>query len=465
MIPLDRLAFVDLETTGLSPSRDRIAEIGVVTVDAGGATEWTTLLRPGTQIPERSRFCETAGTDAVKSAPRFKDIAADLHARLAGRLFVAHNARFDYGFLRAEFQRVGIEFEPPVLCSVMLSRKLYAQFERHDLDSVVKRHGLALKVRHRALPDAQLLWEFWQVILADQPHAHLHSAVETLLAGPVLPAHLDPSLIERLPEAPGVYVLHGDGEAMLHAGKAGNLKLHLRNYFRIDRTSKKALEVSHLVRKITWRVTRGAIGARLRLNELTGLLTPAHKRRARKAVHTWRLRPEAYPCVDLLRLPDRIGEQECYGLFASELKARNALARMAGKKRLCHALLGICQSPDLPCTGCEADSASRCNTATGRLRQLTKVALALAPLRVSTWPYDGPIGVKERSDLHIIEEWRYLGTAQNEQEIHHILDCRPDAFDEATFAYLSKTLSRLPRRRIVRLARSEENPCPWRPSW
>jgi DNA polymerase-3 subunit epsilon len=458
MIPLDRIAFLDVETTGLSPSRDRIAEIGVVTVDAAHATEWTTLLRPGMQIPERSRFCETAGTDAVKSAPRFKDIAADLHARLAGRLFVAHNARFDYGFLRAEFQRVGIEFEPQVLCSVMLSRKLYAQFERHDLDSLVERHGLAMKVRHRALPDAQLLWEFWQVILAEQPRAHLNSAVETLLAGPVLPAHLDPSLIERLPEAPGVYVLHGDGDAALHAGKAENLKLHLRNYFRIDRTSKKAIDVSHLVRKITWRVTRGAIGARLQLNELTGRLAPAHKRRAGKAAYTWRLRPDAYPCVDLIRLPDRTGGQECHGLFASELKARNTLARIAGEKRLCHALLGIRQAPDLSCTGCDAVSMPRCASAPGRLRQLTKAALALAPLRLSSWPYDGPIGVRERSDLHIIEEWRYLGTAQNEQEIHHILDCRPDAFDEATFAYLSKALPRLPRRRIVKLARSPENP-------
>jgi len=60
----------------------------------------------------------------------------------------------------------------------------------------------------------------------------------------VLPGHLDPSLIERLPQAPGVYFLHGDDDRILHVGKAGNLKLQLQNYFRIDRTSQKALTIS-----------------------------------------------------------------------------------------------------------------------------------------------------------------------------------------------------------------------------
>src|SRR5579862_8488888 len=133
MIPLDRLAFVDLETSGLSPTRNRITEIGVVTVDAGGVTEWPTLVHPGESLSKHSRLFNGIGNEAVAVAPRFKDIAADLFARLSGRLFIAHNARFDFSFLRAEFQRVGLEFCPQVLCSVMLSRKLYPASVGHDL--------------------------------------------------------------------------------------------------------------------------------------------------------------------------------------------------------------------------------------------------------------------------------------------------------------------------------------------
>jgi len=158
MITLPPLAFVDLETSGLSPSTGRITEIGVITVDDSEVIEWTTLINPGTRISERSRSFNGIADEVVAAAPQFKDIAGDLSKRLAGRLFIAHNARFDFGFLRAEFQRVGIEFQPQVLCSVMVSRKLYSQFAGHDLDTLMLRHELKAEIRHRALPDARLVW-------------------------------------------------------------------------------------------------------------------------------------------------------------------------------------------------------------------------------------------------------------------------------------------------------------------
>src|SRR3982751_2170523 len=89
------LAFVDLETSGLSPARDRITEIGVVTVDDGGEHEWTTLVNPGGEIVERTRPTGGVDAEALKAAPRFAGIALELAAILKGRLFIAHNARFD----------------------------------------------------------------------------------------------------------------------------------------------------------------------------------------------------------------------------------------------------------------------------------------------------------------------------------------------------------------------------------
>jgi DNA polymerase-3 subunit epsilon len=451
MIPLDRISFVDLETTGLSPTRNRITEIGVVMVDATGVNEWTTLINPGTPISEHSRLFNGIANEVVRDAPRFKDIAAELSRMLSGRLFIAHNARFDFGFLRAEFQRLGIEFQPQVLCSVMLSRKLYPALAGHDLDTLMQRHGLTAEVRHRALPDAQLIWQFWQVLHAHHSAEQLETVIEVLLAGPVLPAHLDPSLIDRLPEAPGVYVLHGGDDTILHVGKAGNLKLHLINYFRLDRTSAKALAVSHEVRNITWRTTRGTIGAHLKLKELS-LYSPFRKNRAARALYSWRLTPESYPCVELISLTDRASNDgESFGVFDSERKARNALLRLASSNNLCHAALGIRENPEAVCTGCAFDDASRCGVKKERLKHLSKAVAALAPWRVAQWPYAGPIGIKERTDLHILEDWRYLGTAQSEDEIHSVLESRQDVFDEETFEFLAKTLARLPRRRIVQL--------------
>jgi len=443
-----RLAFVDLETSGLSPGADRVTEIGVVTVDDGGVEEWTTLINPGRDLTERSRFFNGITSDELADAPRFSAIAAQLAARLAGRLLVAHNARFDFGFLRAEFRRAGIEFQPPVLCSVMLSRKLYPDCDGHDLDTLMQRHALRAEVRHRALPDARLVWQFWQVIQAQHAPEHVDTVIAALLQGPVLPAHLDPSLIDRLPEAPGVYVLHGERNSILHIGKAANLQRHLIEYFRLDRTSAKAAAISHLVRNITWRTTRGAIGAWLQRAALTEGTTPAP---ARPALYSWRLHPDAYPCVELIALANGTrGAGELYGLFESARKARNALGRLATDAHLCHAALGITAAP-AACTGCAAHEAARCVRKADRLKHLTKAAVALRPWRIEPWPYAGPIGVRERSDLHVLDDWRYVGTAHGEHELHHVMQTRPQYFDPDTFSFLAKTLRRLPPRRIVRL--------------
>ena len=458
MISLDRLAFVDLETSGLSPVSDRITEVGVVCVDENdGITESATLIKPGRHISS-TRACSTGSP--TRSSPthrRFKDIAHQLYERLAGRLFIAHNARFDFSFLRAEFERVGIAFEARVLCSVMLSRKLYSTFANHDLDTLMQRHGLKSNVRHRALPDARLLWQFWQVICTEHPSAHLSATVEGLLAGPVLPAHLDPSLIERLPAAPGVYVLHSKEGTIMHVSRADNLKLHLRNYFRIDRTSAKALAISQNVADIRWEVTQGPLGSRLRSVQLAEALLP-RKRMGCASTWCWTLKPDAYPCMELIEFPDRRALLDCYGLFPSPRKARNALRRLATKHRLCHSLLGIAESAGLSCTGCTRGlQAGACAAKPARLRHLIRAHEALQPLLVKRWPYNGPVAIRERSDLHVISGWHYLGTAKSEAEVHAVLESRLPFFDEEIFRLLSKALPRLPQKRIIALPRACEN--------
>ncbi|MFN7887213.1 MAG: PolC-type DNA polymerase III, partial [Betaproteobacteria bacterium] len=155
-----RLAFVDVETTGTSPSRERVTEVGVVLVEADGAerrvAEWSSLVNPGVPIPPEIQWLTGITNEMVRAAPRFADIAADLAARLHEAVFVAHNARFDYGFLRAEFARVGIDFRARTLCTVRLSRALYPERGPHSLDAIVARLGLDAAGRHRALGDARM---------------------------------------------------------------------------------------------------------------------------------------------------------------------------------------------------------------------------------------------------------------------------------------------------------------------
>ncbi|HXT04726.1 MAG TPA: 3'-5' exonuclease, partial [Casimicrobiaceae bacterium] len=123
MLALPAFAFVDLETTGTRAGVDRITEIGIIRVDndssgTARASEWSSLIDPDVSIPPAIQAL-TGITDAmVASAPSFCAIARDILDQLAGCVFVAHNARFDYGFLKHAFARLGHPFSARVLCTV-----------------------------------------------------------------------------------------------------------------------------------------------------------------------------------------------------------------------------------------------------------------------------------------------------------------------------------------------------------
>lgn len=182
------MVFVDLETTGGNAQTDRITEIGVVEVSRYGVETWTSLVDPGREIPLFIQELTGISNDMVRGQPVFESLAPALAARLRERLFVAHNARFDYGFLQRSFERAGVAFEADMLCTVQLSRKPFPDAGRHGLSAIVERYALEPLGRHRALADADLVWQFWQVIHARHPVETIRHAVTSLTRRPSDPA-------------------------------------------------------------------------------------------------------------------------------------------------------------------------------------------------------------------------------------------------------------------------------------
>jgi len=191
------LAIVDVETTGAHPAWDRVTEIAVVEVAHGEVrSEWSTLVNPGTRIPPAIQALTGITDDMVAGAPAFEDLAPGLYERLEGRVFVAHNARFDYGFLRHEFERAGLRFQARTLCTVKLSRRLYPDQARHNLDSLIERHHLQCSARHRALGDAQAVWQFLRVAAEERGSEAVAQAAGQLSRLPALPAHIERAAVE-----------------------------------------------------------------------------------------------------------------------------------------------------------------------------------------------------------------------------------------------------------------------------
>ena len=194
----DNLVFVDLETTGGNPAHHRITEVGIVRVQNGVLLEeWSSLVNPECPISPYIEAFTGISSEMVADAPLFADIAATVLEKLRGAVFIAHNARFDYSFLRSEFRKVGVDYASEVLCTVKLSRRLFPEHARHNLDAVIERHGLACSARHRALGDAQVLKDLWLKLKAEVPADVLAAAAaQAALSVPKLPAHLPPELAD-----------------------------------------------------------------------------------------------------------------------------------------------------------------------------------------------------------------------------------------------------------------------------
>ena len=469
-----RLAFVDLETTGGSPVEDRITEVGILEVDFDPdrppvpVREWSTLVRPDAVIPP---FIETLTgiTNAmVADAPRFEDLADDILARLDGRLFVAHNARFDHGFLKNAFRRMERAFRPPVLCTVRLSRKLYPGYARHNLDALIERHRLVVERRHRALDDARLLWQLWQRLHDALPPGQVAAAVDQLTARPSLPRHLDPDVLDALPKTAGVYLFHGeptddekaevaggriDEPRPLYIGKARNLRQRVMAHWTGDHLSAREMEISQQMTRLEWIETGGGtqhdLGALLTEAVLIKRRMPAYNRALRKSddVCAWRLviakgpvRPSRPRWKLAIAQPDDLffaQDPDLYGPFASPRQAGVALRAIADAHGLCPVVLKL--EKGLPGKPCFAHQVKRCRGACVGLETMdehtARLKDALASLAVTPWPFDGAVAFREGSVLHVVNGWAYMGIATDVEGARRLAASRQN-FDHDVYRLL-----------------------------
>ena len=454
---LDRaLVFLDLETTGATAHFDRITEIGLVEVDKGRYLgEWSSLVNPERPISPMIESL-TGITDAmVAQAPTFAEIAHDLFERLAGKTLVAHNARFDIGFLRSEFRRVGLKYAPDVLCTVRLSRSLYPHERRHNLDSLIERHGFSCDNRHRALADARVLWDFTQHIHRDIETAEIRSAVAEQLKKPQLPPGLPADLSDQLPESPGVYAFYSQDNVALHVGKSTNLRARVLSHFSGDK--RPAWRASAQIARVEWDAAAGDLGMQIRHRQWLKRLQPLHNSKPRHDEELWALQWDA---VDGPSIPlpldteglDFSGTSRLHGMFRSKRTALNALRKIADEQGLCHIGAGLQNGPG-PCLGYQL---KRCRgLCVGResaIAHSMRMMQALHALRMRDWPHAGPIGIREhdpitrRTEIHVVDRWRHLGSAEADADLQDILQTRADTpFDAGIYRILAQYFKSRPR--------------------
>lgn len=239
--PLHEVTFcvLDLETTGGSRTDDMITEIGAVKVRGGECLgTFHTLVNPGRAIPPQITVL-TGLTDAVvRTAPRIETVLGTLRDFLGDSVFVAHNASFDLGFVRAAFERDGrSEYKPTVVDTAALARRmLHDEVPNCKLSTLASRLRLDHTPTHRALDDALATTDLLHLLLERAAGLGV-LGLDDLTSIAKLAGHPQArklTMTSSLPRTPGVYLFCGNRDEVLYVGKATNLRQRVRSYFGRD---------------------------------------------------------------------------------------------------------------------------------------------------------------------------------------------------------------------------------------
>jgi DNA polymerase-3 subunit epsilon len=453
------LAFVDIETTGSNFEHDQITEIAVATLDSQGVDYWETLINPQTHIPIFIQNLTGITPEMVITQPLFEDIASQLFEILSDKIFVAHNARFDLGFIKTAFAKIGLNFKPKVLCTVKLSRHLFPHERKHNLDALLTRHNLQNSARHRAMGDAKSILQFWQHCAQHFGEERLLAAASQVMGRPSLPTHIDPALIEAMPDTPGVYIFYAENDECLYIGKSKNIKTRVLSHFQEALNKRKEAKLSLQIRHIEWIETGGELGALLLESKLIKERLPLTNILLRKSsnLYAWQLddTQSGYLGATLISNKElKPGLQDnIYGLFKSKKDATEFLKSLAERHMLCEAVLGL--EKVRPGQSCFAYQLKKCSghcIGVGN-KDIFNLQLrtALEALRVSKWPYPGAIAVVEEQDCHVFLNWCYLGQSNSQEQAEELVYSADPQFDHDIYKILKSYLSSTKSKKIFQL--------------
>jgi DNA polymerase-3 subunit epsilon len=249
-----RFAVVDIETTGALVRRDRITEIGIVITDGEKVLdEYGTLVNPGISIPPFITKITGITDEMVADAPKFHEVARKIVEMTEGCIFVAHNVRFDYGFLRSMFEELGYAYNKKRLCTVQLARKVL-DLQKYSLGTLIQHFGIEVNDRHRALEDARATTIVLHHLLKSKNGDHqISSQINRGVRESLLPPTITIEDLHALPETPGVYYFLDEYNDVVYVGKSKNIQKRIMQHF--TKTTRKAAQLQRRVRSFDYQLT------------------------------------------------------------------------------------------------------------------------------------------------------------------------------------------------------------------
>jgi DNA polymerase-3 subunit epsilon len=453
------LVFCDVETTGSVAAYSRITEIACIRYENGKEVDrLVTLLNPAENIPYEIQRITGITNQIVQNEPFFEDIADRVEEIFDGAILVAHNAKFDYAFIKKEMERVGKTFKHEMLCTAQLSKRLFPEYKSHNLSALIERHGFICRERHRALGDTEVLVQFAvfveqekteEEILSGSKHKGLQS----------IPPNLDPEFLKDLPHTPGVYSFFGKNGELLYVGKSKDIKSRVLSHFTNSLNNSKTKKMWEEMYDIAFTETASDLGASLL--ELYKIKTefPFYNRLSRKVQSLWYLQKyenkDGYVAFELKKSENLndVEFENIYGVFRTKRQAIESLNFLAKEQKFCPYLLGIEKIPK-NYGACFSSQLGLCSGACSKKIDKDiynlKVEIAFKEKKLRTWPYDSKKVIlkknvkSEMREKFVVDNW-ILQSAEivyGENEPKKLFPVKEELFDYDMYKILFKYIFR-----------------------
>ncbi len=338
-------AIVDLETTGGRADRDRVIEVAVALYDGEKIVDrFESLVHPERSIPYNITRITGITNEMVRESPKFFEVAKQVVEMTENAIFVAHNVRFDYSFLREEYKRLGYTFTRKQLCTVKLSRKAFPEIiGGYSLGNLIKYFDIKVSSRHRAMDDVLATVDVFSRIIKVNHGTDFDNVLKKGIKEALLPPGITIEQLHELPEECGVYYFHDEEGTVVYVGKSINIKKRIFDHFRGKGFKEQKIE--RHVRGISFEITGSELGALLlesvEIHRLQPIINKAQRGRGTACGIITYQNQSGYWCFKLADLKkSKIRQGACTAVFDKESLARMKMFRLKNRYELCECLLG-----------------------------------------------------------------------------------------------------------------------------
>ena len=327
-------AIIDVETTGTSAANGKITEIAILLHNGIEVTDtFNTLINPESKIPYNITRLTGISNEMVEDAPKFYEIAKKIIELTAGRTIVAHNAQFDYNFIKEEFKRLGYDYKRNQICTVKLGRKLLPGHRSYSLGNICADLGITITDRHRALGDAIATAQLFEKIL--NQNNLLESELFVNQSYPI-----SREKIAKIPAKTGVYYFYDSNGSIIYIGKSNDIHQRVLTHFNNSQT-KKAIKMREQIADVSWEETGSELVALLMESAEIKIHKPLFNRMLRRSALNFGLfsyeDANGYINLKIKRIEE---EDVPLTMFNFHQEAIDYLHFIAGKyalcKKLCH---------------------------------------------------------------------------------------------------------------------------------